>query len=947
MLAHDCNSRAGVPVSPRRGRVDAIAPLWQRGETVRVERARPRILRDSRPMNRWACALTVVLLAAGCRRPAPAPEAKPTAVPPPRADGRLPRQVRPTRYALELTVDPAQPRFSGRARVSVAIDEPVSAIVMNARGLTVGSAALVTGGQRLPATTTLRLAAGSKQDPEELVLAFDRVIPAGAAEVEIDYDGAFASGLRGLYRVQEGGRWYAFTQFEPTDARRAFPGFDEPGYKTPFAVSVTVPAGSIALANMREVRRETRGTQVKFEFEPSPPLPTYLVAIAVGAFDMREALAGTLAMRLAAVSGKAGLGAGALAAARGELLELERYFGRPFPYPKLDLLAVPSFGAGAMENAGLMTFREERILLDDRAALASRIGMANIIAHEEAHQWFGDLVTMAWWDDLWLNEAFASFMADEIVDAWRPATRSRLQALANKSQVMADDSLATARRIRQPVRSTSEAQEAFDSVTYAKGRAVLAMTEAWLGPDAFRAGLRGYLQRHEWGNATADDLYAALTAASGGRDVAGVMRSFTDQVGVPIVEARVSCPPGRAATVTLRQEEYRTLERRVEGGGALWRIPVCVAAVIPAGKEVRLEKRCTVLATREATLDLDGKDACPAFVYANAGETGYYRVRIGAEDLKVLAPFLAQLPERERFGVVSNAWAAVRAGRLAVALFFNLCLKMKDDPSRLVWTEMLDALRAIDRSMITVADRPLFARFIRTLCEPAARRLGWQVTETQPDDERFLREAILHALGDLGEDPATLAMATRQARAWLDSPAKVSPDVARIALPLAAKRGDAALFDRLFGVVTNPPTPEARVLALSGLVSFDDPALIERTLGLVLAGKIKAQDLRYLFPTIGLRRAGRDIVNAWIERHFDELARMFPTFLLGRIVRAVPALCDEQRVRAADASLRPRAAKLEGVEKDLRQSVEEGLRCAALARAEGGDAAHWLRTRLP
>jgi len=659
---------------------------------------------------------------------------------------------------------------------------------------------------------------------------------------------------------------------------------------------------------------------------------------------MREGLAGTLAMRLAAVSGKAGLGGGALAAARGELVELERYFGRRFPYAKLDLIAVPSFGAGAMENAGLITFREERLLLDERASLAARVGMASIIAHEEAHQWFGDLVTMAWWDDLWLNEAFASFMADEIVDAWRPATGARLQALAPKSQVMADDSLATARRIRQPVRSTSEAQEAFDSVTYAKGRAVLAMTEAWLGPDAFRAGLRGYLQRHEWGNATAEDLYTALTAASGGRDVAGVMRSFTDQIGVPLVEARVACPRGAGATVTLRQREYRTLERPADGG-TLWRVPVCVAAGTVAGKAVKLERHCTVLTEREGRLELDGKNGCPAFVYANAGETGYYRVGIGPAELAAVAPIVARLPERERFGVISNAWAAVRAGQLPVTGFFDLATRMKDDPSRLVWIGLLDALYGIDRALIADADRAVFARFVRALCGPAARRLGWHAAETQSDDERFMREAILLALGDLGEDPATLAAAGRQARAWLDSPATAPADVARVALPLAATRGDAALYDRLFEVATRPPTPEARVLALGGLAAFEDPALIQRTLGLVLAGKIRTQDLRYLFPAVGLRRAARDIVQAWIEQHFDELARLFPTFLMGRIVRAVPALCDAERVRAADAFLRPRAAKLEGVEKDLRQSVEEGMRCAALATASRAEAVRWLRGR--
>jgi alanyl aminopeptidase len=894
-------------------------------------------------MRHRLLAVALMLFAAACSRP-PDPDVARRGAPPARADGRLPRRAHATRYALDLTVDPSQPRFSGRARVTVRIDDPTSAIVMNARGLDVKSAAILTPGSRLPAKIELRRAAGSKDEPEELVLSFDRVMaPDSEIQVEIDYDGTFADGLRGLYRVQENGRWYAFTQFEPTDARRAFPCFDEPGWKTPFALAITVPTGSIALSNMAEIGRRTEGALTRFEFAPSPPLPTYLLALAVGAFDVREGLAGKMHLRLIATTGKAGLGAGGLAAARSELGELERYFGRPFPYPKLDLLAVPAFGAGAMENAGLITIREERILLDDHAALAARLGMASLIAHEAAHQWFGDLVTMAWWDDLWLNEAFASFMADEIVDAWRPETGARLQALASKSQVMADDSLATARRIRQPVRSTSEAEEAFDSVTYAKGRAVLAMTEAWLGRDAFRAGLRRYLQRHEWRNATADDLYAALAEASPGRDVAGVMRSFTDQTGFPVIDARVACEKGKAPVITLRQREYRTLERPVAGDGALWNVPVCVT--VDGGKPGAPSKACTVLTEREGTLALEGRSACPSFIYPNADESGYYRVAMGPAELKPLLAVVGRLPERERFGAVSNAWAAVRAGQIPISAFLDLCARLQNDTSRLVWTEMLDALHSIDRSLIGDDARPAFARFVRTLCGPAARRLGWRAAETQTDDERFMREAVLTALGDLGQDGPTLAEADRRARAWLDAPAKGNADLARIALPLAAKRGDAALFDRLRGVVAHPPTPETRVLALYALGGFDDPALIERTLGLVLDRTVKGQDLRYLFPWIGLRPAGRDLVTAWIERHFDELARLFPAFILGRVVRAVPALCDATRVRAAEAFLQPRAAKLEGVEKDLRQSVEEGLRCAALADAQRDEASRWLRAR--
>jgi alanyl aminopeptidase len=898
----------------------------------------------------WLAWLVWLVGPAACTRRAPAPDAGAGPAPPPRADGRLPRQVRPTHYALDFTVDPAQERFSGRARIGVVVGAPTGAIVMNARGLNIRGAALVAAGQRRPARAELRRAAGSKRDPEELVLAFDRAVPAGPAEIEIDYDGPFASALRGLYRVADGGRWYAFTHFEPNDARRAFPCFDEPGWKTPFAVAVSAPPGSVALANMREARRAADGAMMRFEFEESPPLPTYLVAFAVGPFDVREGTAGRLAVRLVADAGKASLGTGALEAARGELIELERYFGRPYPYSKLDLLAVPSFGSGAMENAGLITFREERLLLGDHASLAMRVGMNSIIAHEEAHQWFGDLVTMAW-DDIWLNEAFASFMADEIADAWRPATGARLQALASKSQVMADDALATARRIRQQVRSTSEALEAFDSVTYTKGRAVLAMTEAWLGPDVFRAGLRGYLKQHEWGSATADDLYAALSAASG-RDVGGVMRSFTDQTGLPLIDARVGCEGGRGRIVQFHQREYRTLDRPAAGGGGLWRVPVCVA-IGSAGraggrdKTITLEKHCMVLADQQGTMPLDAASTpCPDVVYPNAGETGYYRVRMGPSDLAALAPVVARLPERERFGVVSNAWAAVRAGELPVSSFLDLVARFRDDRSRLVWGAILEALYAIDRTFVTPGTRPDFARFVRALCTPAARRLGWRSLATQSDDERFMREAILGALGDLGDDGPTLAEAGRRARAWLDAPAAADADLARIALPLAAKRGDAALFDRLLGVYTHAPTPESRVLALYALGGFDDPDLIARALGLLLDGTIKPHDLRYVFPALGLRPAARDAVHAWIEGHFDDLARAYPSTMMARFVRTVPALCDAARVRAAEDFLRPRAAKLEGIEKDLRQSVEEGLRCAALAEAGRSDASQRLRRGL-
>jgi aminopeptidase N len=868
--------------------------------------------------------------------------------PPPRDDGRLPPFVRPTRYALDLTVDPSKATFTGRVRIGVTIDQPTRAIVLHGRGMTVRSATLASSRGKLDARSSLRMAKRSKEEPEELVLSFDETAPAGEGEIAIEYEAPFADGLRGLYRVEEGGEAYAYTQFEPNDARRAFPCFDEPSNKTPFEISLTVPKGAVAFANTKVTnRREGSGGElVTFEFEKTRPLPTYLVALGVGPLDVLEGPKQPTDVRLVAARGKAALGKLSVEAAAAHLELLGKYFDRPYPYPKLDVVAVPNFGSGAMENPGFVTFREELLLLDpEHASTSARRAMASVMAHELAHQWFGDLVTMQWWDDLWLNEAFASWMSDKIVDQWRPESRARVQAVGNKSQVMAEDALATARKIRNPVRSTSEAEEAFDGITYGKGRAVLNMTEAWLGEDAFREGLRRYIKKHEWGNATALDLYAALAEASGGRDVARVMNSFTDQIGAPLVTASLSCASvagNPSSFIQLRQQEYRTLERRGQND-KLWRIPICVA--YDAGGKV--EKQCTLLDAAEGRIDLGGKaPRCPAFFYPNAGETGYYRVGLDRADLvKLAGTALGKLSEQERFGVVSNAWAEVWSGNLPASDFLALLRGFKKETSRLVWVQIVESLAGADRAVVSDAARPAFAKLVRDLLGPTGRRLGWTSKHGESDDQKLTREAVLGALGGLGNDDWVLSEAKRVTNAWLTDPMKTDADLARIALPLAAKRGDAALFDRLAGVLKSPKTPEMRVLAIAGLTGFEEPKLIERALALTLDGTLKTQDFRYVFVPLGMRRPTRDVTYAWIEKHFDELTKVVPSFLRARLIHVAGAMCDKERVHAVESFLRPRVEKIEGAEKNTRQSVEEGLRCAALAEKEAVATSSWLVAR--
>jgi hypothetical protein len=379
----------------------------------------------------------------------------------------------------------------------------------------------------------------------------------------------------------------------------------------------------------------------------------------------------------------------------------------------------------------------------------------------------------------------------------------------------------------------------------------------------------------------------------------------------------------------------------------LWHLPVCFT--YPAsGSGAKLARQCAMVETREARAVLPGVTGCPAFVYANAGEEGYDRLSLTPGRLAPLVRAFGRLPEAERFGVVSNAFAAVRSGELPGPAFLALAAKLRGERSRLVWSEVIDALWTTERALVSDDARPAFARFVRELAGPTARRLGWRGKPNESDDDHFLRESVLHVMGALGEDVAVLAEADKLARKWLAAPGAadgVPSDVARIALPLAAKRGDVALWQQMVAVLKAPPTPEVRVMALSGLIGFDDRALTERTLGLVLDGTIKPQDLRYLFPALGMRRATRDMTLAWIQAHLEDVVPKIPPAAVGRLVATVTGLCDAERVRAFETFMTARTAKLEGVEKDLRQSVEAALRCAALADAQREATSSWLAQR--
>ncbi len=898
-----------------------------------------------------ACALVALAatnVSCGGSAPPRAPVATTRAVvvpdpPPPNANGRLPVTATPSHYRVALRVDPAQPRFSGVATIQIDVPEPTFYVVLHGRDLTVSSVRAHVGAADISAVATARLATGGVV-PEELVLRFEKALPAGAAEIEVAYDAPFALDLAGLYRVKENGAYYAYTQFESTDARRAFPCFDEPGYKTPYDVTITSPAGTMALANSPEASHaDAPDGMVVHTFATSRPLPTYLVAFAVGGFDVLEAAPGQNAtpfpIRVVTTKGRANLAGLALEVATALVAKLAEYFDIPYPYEKLDLVSVPDFAAGAMENPGLVTFRDVLLLIDPKHTTTSlRRSQAVVIAHELAHQWFGNLVTMKWWNDVWLNEGFATWAEAKIVDAWKPAFGATLEQISGLEHVMDTDALKSARAVREPVNSTSDAMEAFDGLTYEKGAAVLRMLESWLGPDTFRRGVQHYLQENAWKNATAGDLFKALDYVSA-EHVDRLASGFLDQAGVPQVLTSFTCD-GKGAKLELRQSEWRPLG----GGGApprTWMLPVCVTT------DTLRTKRCFTLGPEPMKRDLGPH--CPAWVYPNADLAGYYRFVVDKTKLGALGRAAQSLPPSERLGLLSNAWAGVRQGAIGPEALLNLLPVFDAETNRFVVDQLIDVLDGVDRALVDDAARPAYRKYVGARLAARKRALGWWPPsghEENDDDRALERRSVLFAMGDLAEDSDTLGEAAKYAAAWLKQPASVSSDTAVVAVPLASMRAGEERLRELRAAATNAATPEDRIIAIRAMGWFDDAAVLRQALDLALGDELKLSELHYLFGAAQNHRVARPVLFAWEKENWAKLKERLPgSFGRGMLVDVAAATCTVPERDDARTFFETATQGVEGVKRPLDEALESAGLCIALRESGAAAVSAFLEHR--
>lgn len=881
--------------------------------------------------------LIATLVACSSAAPKPEPARQPpidpgppiarTAEPPKPPGLRLDGRVRPTRYAVELTIVPTQEAFTGTAVLALEVAEPTTVIWLHAVDLAIQTATITAGGKVQQARAVAPVPA-TDETKEYLAFVVDQPI-AGTAELAINYSGKiYTNEDDGIYRQTERGEWYVYTQFEETAARRAFPCFDEPSYKVPFQLTLHVKREHVAVSNAPIASEtDTAGGMKTVRFAATKPLPTYLIALGVGPFEIvngGKAGKNGVPLRIIVPKGRSHEVAYATKVTPELLALLEDYFGMPYPYEKLDQIVVLR-KPGAMENAGLITYGLPIIAFPpDQETISRRRVFASVAAHELAHHWFGDLVTLAWWDDIWLNESFASWMENEIVERWQPDWAIAVSNVQRRSGAMNGDNSTETRKIRQPITSRHDIAAAFDGVTYAKGSSVIAMFEQWIGPDKFQRALRRYVAKHAHGTATTSDFMAALSAEAG-TDVAPVFASFLDQPGAPLVTAELSCAKGAAPKLVLAQRRYTVIGSSV-APDQTWKLPVCVE--YGSAKATKAEGRaCTVLAEPRGEVVLPTQ-VCPSWVQANAGQLGYYRVHYQGPLLdKLLAA--KSLTVADRVGVMGDLLALVESGHVPVGKALERVPALAREQNRQLVEVMGSFLNLLSNELVPAKLRPNRARFVQKLIGARARALGWKPAANESDDTRLLRPNLVSLAATFGEDRKLVAEAKKLADKWLADRTAVAPDLVGVMLAVAARNGDRALFERLVAAAKAEREIKDRRTLISALGAFRDPALVKASLALALGDEFEARDSISLVFGAFYQEQTRELAWEFLKANFDKLLARLSRDSGAGFLRLAGLFCDAAHRDDAAAFFKDRAPSYLGGPRAYARMIERIDLCIA------------------
>ncbi len=865
---------------------------------------------------------------------------------------RLPGDVRPTAEAIELHIDPTQDRFSGAVDIDVTLAKTRALFWLHGRNMHVTQATVTPAGAvALPATW--------KQVDEATgvsSLTLGTAVPAGNARIHVAFDAPFEHGQSGLYKVTEGGVPYAFTQFEAITARRAFPCFDEPGFKIPFTTTLVVPEGVEAVANTHEVSRShdsgapagstAKGSSQRVVFAPTLPLPSYLVAFAVGPFDVIAApnvpangvRPRPLPLRGVTVKGR-GKDIAYTLAHTGEILStLEGYFGIEYAYDKLDILAVPGKG-GAMENPGAVTFGEALLLMDPAtASVSQRRSYAYVMAHELAHQWTGDLVTMQWWDDTWLNEAFATWIGNKAAEAWDATTHADLSFLRSVQGAMGSDALMSARAIRQPIESVNDIQNAFDSITYQKGGGVLAMFERWAGPDLWRKGLHSYLEAHRFGNATANDFLDAESTATG-KDVKTAFHTFLDQPGLPLVDVRVTCGKDKASVPVAHLEQSRFLPAGSSGDSKRnWQLPICL--------RTDLGVQCSLLTQQAADIPLGAPGQCPLWVFPNADGAGYFRFSMDPADLANLRKRgLGKLTTREKMSFGASLRGAYSRATTPYKDVLEAAAPLAKDAEPPVAEEPILYLNEARDWFEGDPLHPRVEAYAKQLYGPVFATLGWTSAKGDDDERRALRGSVFWVLNETARDPTVRAESKKRALAYIGfgkdgalHPEAIDPNLAGSALAVLGEDADRPTWDAMKALFSKSVEEVVRARLLWALSVAKDPGLSAAARELVLDPDVRESEMtRPLAAQLGVPET-REAAWTWLKAHFDAVLARLPKRAGGGLVSLARPFCDEAHAANVQAFFGPTIESLEGGPRALASTVEDVRLCAARRKAQEGSA---------
>ena len=834
-------------------------------------------------------------------------------------DLQLGSDVVPMFQAIDLKIDADRPDYSGSVRIELGVNRQTSTFQFHAEGQTLTRVEL----RDADGVIGVEHTAG---EHGLITVTTERPLMPGEATLEIDFDNEFNTKAVGLYRMEQDGKGYLFTQLEAVDARKAFPCWDEPRFKIPWQMTLSVPETMTAISNTPVEKTSPSDGWKTLAFKRTKPMPSYLLAIASGRLESVPIEGMSIPGRVYTVEGQSHLAGLTVAMTSKILAALEDYFGKPYPYAKLDVIAVPEYWFGGMENPGAIVCDDAAILLDPKAAsVGQKRNLAGLMAHEIAHMWFGDLVTMEWWDDLWLNESFATYMGQKITQQLFPEYEVDLARRRGVQFLMSRDARPSTKPVRGKIESMSSIFEDL-GLAYGKGRTVLGMFEEWIGPEAFRKGVLSYIDKHAWGNAVADDLFTELSKAAN-KDLAKPMSSFLDQAGLPLIDMTVA-----GGSLTLSQRRF--LNHGVEAPDQTWSVPVRLRYF--DGDTVR--SKTVMLDEKSRQLNLGGE---LAWVLPDDGAHGYYRWNLPREMLLEMAEHSAdRLAPPERIVFLGNSAALLDAGLISGGDYLEILNGFAGDPEPDVVSTVVSGLGKIEGAFVPDELRGVFADYVRATLRPVLNRFGMEAVDGENETVALLRPRLIGWLGDEGRDPEVRLHATKLAKAYMKDPQSVDPAVAGTALGLAAIEGDRKLFDEYRQRFEKAATPVERRRYLSAMGSFENPKVREAALSYVLNGPLRPDEMLTIPGGTAKTEADHDHMFDWFLKNYEPMTSRMPAMMIS-FMPFLAGGCSTERLSIASDFFAEN--QVEGTQNNLRKVTESVNDCVNLRGREGEAVASYLK----